>query len=193
MANRPAVLVVDLSRGFTDPGCAMESDLTAVVEATGRVLAAAREGSLPVIFTTIGFEANLKDGSLWLQKAPNLAELRIGGKWVELDPRLARREEEIVILKKGASAFFGINLASILVSQGVDTIVLCGATTSGCVRATAIDLLQYGYPTLVPRECVGDRAPEPHEANLVDIQAKYADVVPLVHDQATFSVTDRCS
>ena len=84
-----------------------------------------------------------------------------------------------MILKKGASAFFGTNLASILVSQGVDTIVLCGATTSGCVRATAIDLLQYGYPTLVPRECVGDRAPEPHEANLVDIQAKYADVVPL--------------
>ena len=84
-----------------------------------------------------------------------------------------------MILKKGASAFFGTNLASILVSQNVDTVILCGATTSGCIRATAIDLLQYGYPTLVPRECVGDRAPDPHEANLVDIQAKYADVVSL--------------
>jgi len=176
---RPAVLVVDLSRGFTDPACAMGSDLTAVVEATNTVLAAARDGSVPVIFTTIGFEANLKDGSLWLQKAPSLAELQLGSKWVEIDPRLERREEETVVLKKGASAFFGTNLASILVSQNVDTIVLCGATTSGCIRATAIDLLQYGYPTLVPRECVGDRAPEPHEANLVDIQAKYADVVSL--------------
>jgi maleamate amidohydrolase len=80
-------------------------------------------------------------------------------------------------LKKGPSAFFGTNLASVLISQGVDTVVLCGATTSGCIRASAIDLLQYGYPTLVPRECVGDRAQDPHEANLVDIQAKYADVV----------------
>ena len=177
--SRPAVLVVDFSRGFTDPECTMGSDLTSEVEATTRVLAAAREKGLPVIFTTIGFEPNLKDGSLWLQKAPGLADLQVGGKWVEIDPRLGRREEETVILKKGASAFFGTNLPSVLVSQGVDTVVMCGATTSGCIRATAVDLLQYGYPTLVPRECVGDRAQGPHEANLVDIQAKYADVVPV--------------
>jgi maleamate amidohydrolase len=174
---RPAVLVVDFSRGFTDPECTLGSDLTREVEATSRVLAVAREREMPIIFTVIGFEPNLKDGSLWLQKMPALAELEIGGKWAEIDPRLERREDETVILKKGASAFFGTNLTSILISQGVDTIVLCGATTSGCIRASAIDLLQYGYPTLVPRECVGDRAQEPHEANLVDIQAKYADVV----------------
>jgi maleamate amidohydrolase len=177
LGERLAVLVVDFSRGFTDPGSTMGSDLTQEVEATKRLLAAAREREIPVIFTTIGFEPNLKDGSLWLEKAPGLAELIVGGKWVEIDPRLERREEEIVILKKGASAFFGTNLPSILVSQGVDTVIMCGATTSGCIRATAIDLLQYGYPTLVPRECVGDRAQGPHEANLVDIQAKYADVV----------------
>jgi maleamate amidohydrolase len=177
LGSRPAVLVVDFSRGFTDPECTMGSDLTSEVEATTRVLAAAREKGIPIIFTTIGFESNLKDGSLWLQKAPGLAELQVGGKWVEIDPRLERREDEVVILKKGASAFFGTNLPSILVSQNVDTIVLCGATTSGCIRATAVDLLQYGYPTLVPRECVGDRAKGPHEANLIDIQAKYADVV----------------
>ena len=177
--SRPAVLVVDFSRGFTDPESTMGSDLTSEVEATNRLLAAAREKGLPVIFTTIGFEPNLKDGSLWLQKAPGLAELQVGGKWVEIDPRLERAEDEVVILKKGASAFFGTNLPSVLVSQSVDTIVLCGATTSGCIRATAVDLLQYGYPTLVPRECVGDRARAPHEANLIDIQAKYADVVPV--------------
>jgi maleamate amidohydrolase len=177
LGERPAVLVVDFSRGFTDPECTMGSDLTQEVEATNRLLSAAREREIPIIFTTIGFEPNLKDGSLWLEKAPGLAELVVGGKWVEINPRLERREEETVILKKGASAFFGTNLPSILVSQGVDTVIMCGATTSGCIRATAIDLLQYGYPTLVPRECVGDRAQAPHEANLVDIQAKYADVV----------------
>ena len=179
LGERPAVLVVDLSRGFTDPAATLGSDLTAVVEATMRLLAVAREGGLPVIFTTIGFEPNLKDGSLWLQKVPSLGELVVGGEWVEIDPRLGRREEETVILKKGASAFFGTNLTSVLVSQGVDSVVLCGATTSGCIRATAVDLLQYGYPTIVPRECVGDRAQGPHEANLVDIQAKYANVVPV--------------
>ena len=177
LGTRPAILVVDFSRGFTDPESTMGSDLTREVERTNRLLAAAREREIPIIFTTIGFEPNLMDGSLWLEKAPGLRELIVGGKWVEIDPRLERREEETVILKKGASAFFGTNLPSILVSQGVDTIVMCGATTSGCIRATAIDLLQYGYPTLVPRECVGDRAQAPHEANLVDIQAKYADVV----------------
>ncbi len=185
LGSRPAVLVVDFSRGFTDPESTMGSDLTEEVGATNRLLAAAREKGLPVIFTTIGFEPNLKDGSLWLQKAPGLAELQVGGKWVEIDARLERAEDEVVILKKGASAFFGTNLPSVLVSENVDTIVLCGATTSGCIRATAVDLLQYGYPTLVPRECVGDRAQGPHEANLVDIQAKYADVVS-VEDALTY-------
>ena len=179
LGARPAVLVVDFSRGFTDPESTMGSELTREVEATNRLLAAAREREIPVIFTSICFEPNLKDGSLWLEKAPGLGELIIGSKWVEIDPRLERRDEETVILKKGASAFFGTNLPSILVSHGVDTIVMCGATTSGCIRATAVDLLQYGYPTLVPRECVGDRAQAPHEANLVDIQAKYADVVSI--------------
>jgi maleamate amidohydrolase len=185
LGARPAILVVDFSRGFTDPESTMGSELTREVEATNRLLAAAREREIPVIFTTIGFEPNMKDGSLWLEKAPGLGELIIGSKWVEIDPRLERRDEETVILKKGASAFFSTNLPSILVSQGVDTIIMCGATTSGCVRATAVDLLQYGYPTLVPRECVGDRAQAPHEANLVDIQAKYADVVS-VEDALTY-------
>jgi maleamate amidohydrolase len=179
MGERPAVLVVDFSCGFTDPECALGSDLTAEVEATRRLLDVARAKGLPVIFTTIGFEPSLKDGGLWLQKAPSLADLQVGGRWVEIDSRLEPREDETIVLKKGASAFFGTNLASILVTQGIDSVILCGATTSGCVRATAIDLLQHGFPALVPRECVGDRAQAPHDANLFDIQAKYADVVSL--------------
>src|SRR5262245_41696289 len=175
--SNPAVLVVDFSCGFTDPGCSLGADLTAEVEATRRLLDAARDKGFLAVFTTIGFEPSLKDGGLWVQKAPALAELELGGRYVEIDPRLERRDDEPVVLKKGASGFFGTNLASILVSQGIDQVILCGATTSGCIRATAIDLLQYGWPTLVPRECVGDRAQAPHEANLFDIQAKYADVV----------------
>ena len=179
LGSRPAVLVIDFSCGFTDPECALGSDLTAEVEATRRLLDAARARHLPVVFTTIGFDASLIDGGLWLQKVPSLADLQLGGKWVEIDPRLGRRDDEAVIVKKGASGFFGTNLASVLLTLGVDSVLLCGATTSGCIRATAIDLLQYGWPTLVPRECVGDRARAPHDANLFDIQAKYADVVPL--------------
>ena len=179
LGTRPAVLVVDFSCGFTDPASTLGSDLTAQVEATKHVLDAARAKGLPVIFTTIGYEPSLQDGGLWLQKVPALGDLQIGGRWVEIDPRLEPREDETIVLKKGASAFFGTNLASILIAQRIDTIVLCGATTSGCIRATAIDLVQYGYPTLVPRECVGDRAQAPHDANMFDIHAKYADVVSL--------------
>ena len=177
--QRPAVLVVDFSCGFTDPECRLGSELSTEVEATKALLDAARAKGLPVVFTTIGFEPSGKDGALWLRKVPALGDLELGGRWVDIDPRLERREDETVIVKKGASAFHGTNLVAILVSHGVDSVVLCGATTSGCIRATAIDLLQNGFPTVVPRDCVGDRAQAPHEANLFDIQAKYADVVSL--------------
>jgi maleamate amidohydrolase len=192
LGERPAMLVVDFSCGFTDPECALGAEMSDEIEATRRLLDAARTKGITVVFTTIGFEPSLKDGALWIQKAPALADLQLGGRWVEIDPRLDRREDETVILKKGASAFFGTNLAAILISQGVDTVILCGATTSGCIRATAVDLLQHGFPTLVPRECVGDRAEAPHEANLFDIQAKYADVVS-VEDALEYleSVPDR--
>lgn len=177
--QHPGVLVIDFSCGFTDPGCSLGADMTSEVEATRKVLDAAREGGLPVVFTTIGFEPHGKDGALWIEKAPALLDLELGGEWVEIDPRLDPQPDEVIIMKKGASGFFGTNLASVLTAQRVDTVILCGATTSGCIRATAIDLLQYGWPAIVPRECVGDRAQAPHEANLFDIQAKYGDVVSL--------------
>ena len=177
LGSSPGVLVVDFSCGFTDPDCSLGGDMTAEVEATGGMLSVARDRGFPIIFTTIGFEKGGADGALWLRKVPTLSELEVGGRWVDIDPRLNRREDEVVVLKKGASAFFGTNLASVLITQGIDTVILCGATTSGCIRATAIDLLQYGFPTVVPRECVADRAQAPHEANLFDMQAKYAEVM----------------
>ena len=188
LGSRPAVLVVDFSCGFTDPAYAAGSDLTAEVLSTARLLEVARVRGVPVIFTTIGFEPSGRDGGLWLKKFPALAELRIGERSEGIDPRLERRPEETVVRKKGASAFFGTNLIAILVSQGIATVVLCGATTSGCIRATAIDLMQNGFPAVVPRECVGDRTRAPHEANLFDIQAKYADVVSL-HEAMTYLKT----
>ena len=177
LGTNPAVVVIDFSCGFTDPECPLGSDLTPQIEATRRLLDAARAKGLPIVYTTIGFDPASGDGGLWLQKVPALARLELGGRWVDIDPRLEPRDDEPIVIKKGASGFFGTNLASILVSRRVDSVILCGASTSGCVRATAIDLLQYGWPAIVPRDCVGDRARAPHDANLFDIQAKYADVV----------------
>jgi len=179
LGSHPVVLVVDFSCGFTDPECSLGSELSAEVKATRRLLDRARERGLAVIFTTVGYDESLSDAGIWPRKMPGLAELKLGSRWVELDPRLGRREDEPVVLKKGASAFFGTNLTALLAARGADSVILCGATTSGCVRATAVDLLQNGYPTVVPRECVGDREQAPHEANLYDIQVKYGEVVAL--------------
>jgi nicotinamidase-related amidase len=172
--------VVDLSRGFTEPQFATGADLSDVVAATSQLIQAAREVAAPVMFTTIAYEAADVDGACaWLRKAPGLGILREGSELVDIDPRLPRRDGDAVIAKKGASAFFGTHLAALLTALHVDTVVLCGATTSGCIRASAVDAVQAGFPVLVPRECVGDRAAGPHEANLFDIQAKYGDVVAL--------------
>lgn len=176
---RPAVVVVDFTRGFTDPQYATGTDLGAEVMATGRLIRAARERHRPIVFTVLAYAANGLDGGAWLQKAPGLGILKEGTPLVELDPRLPRDPQDTVITKKGASAFFGTSLAAMLSAWRVDTVLLCGATTSGCVRASAVDSVQSGFTTLVPRDCVGDRVPHAHEANLFDIDAKYGDVITL--------------
>jgi nicotinamidase-related amidase len=179
--SRPAVLVVDLSRGFTEPEFPTGADLTDVVHATGELIAIARARAAPIVFTTIAFSpADVEGGACgWLRKAPGLAVLRAGSELVVLDPRLPRAEHDPLIVKRGASAFFGTDLAAMLVALRVDTVLVCGATTSGCVRASVVDAVQHGFDVLVPRACVGDRAAAPHEANLFDIDAKYGDVVEL--------------
>ncbi|QNG55368.1 isochorismatase family protein [Pseudonocardia petroleophila] len=178
---RPAVVVIDLIRGFTDPTCPPGSDLDAVVGATRQVLDAARAATAPVLFTSIAFTPDELDSTLWLTKMPAMRVLLAESPWVTVDERLALRPDEPVVVKRAASGFNGTDLAARLDAAGADSIVLCGATTSGCVRATAIDACALGIPTFVPRECVGDRAAGPHEANLLDIDAKYADVTDLNH------------
>jgi maleamate amidohydrolase len=177
--TRPAILVVDFTRGFTEAQYPTGADLTEPVLATRRLLDAARRGGLLVVFTRVEYAAQGRDGGAWLEKAPGLGVLREGTPLVELDPRLPREPDDIVLVKKGASAFFGTNLAAVLATAGVDTVIVCGATTSGCVRASAVDSVQSGFPTLVVRDCVGDRAAGPHHANLFDIDAKYGDVIDL--------------
>jgi nicotinamidase-related amidase len=176
--SRPAVLVVDLLKGFTNPESPLGADLDVVVESTRRLLDCARDAAVPVIFTTVVYdEANERAAAVFMRKVPALSVLRPGSRWIEVDARLGRRDGEPVLAKAFASAFFGTPLASML--AGHDTLIVCGASTSGCVRATVVDALQHGLAPIVPRECVGDRWPAAHEANLYDMQAKYADVVSL--------------
>lgn len=177
---RPAVVVVDLIKGFTDPAYPTGADLTDVVTTTARMVAAATAVSAPVIYTTISYTAAELDSIVWLHKTPGMRSLTVGSEAVAIDTRLPYTDADHVITKKGASAFFGTTLAPLLTALQVDTVLVCGATTSGCVRASAVDAVQSGYPVLVPRECVGDRATGPGEVALFDIQAKYGDVIPLV-------------
>ncbi|WP_395309223.1 isochorismatase family protein [Mycobacterium sp. AMU20-3851] len=172
----PAVVVVDFSIGFTDPTTATGADLTEQIRATNSVIAAARAIQAPVLFTTIAYDSP-RQAATWLQKSRGMAALRTGSPLVEIDPRCDRSSDDTVIVKHHASAFFGTGLVSHLIAAKVDTVVVCGATTSGCVRATAVDAVSYGFPVLVPRDCVGDRAPGPHDAALFDLQSKYADVI----------------
>jgi maleamate amidohydrolase len=175
--ERPAIVVVDFILGFTDRSSPLSGDLEQPLTETLRLLDEARKRSVPIFFTTVEYDESLKDAGLFLKKVPSLKWLVRGTRWVELDPRLARRPGEILLRKKYASAFFGTDFASLLVAAAVDTLIITGCTTSGCIRATAIDALQYGLRAIVPAEAVGDRAQIPHEANLFDIDAKYGDVV----------------
>lgn len=178
--SRPALVVVDLTRGFTEPGFDTGADLSAEVAATAELVDTAHAAGVPVVFTVISYSAaELASGAItWLRKATGMTALRDGSAAVDIDPRLPRADTDVVLVKKGASAFAGTHLSALLTGWGTDTVVVCGATTSGCVRATAVDAITAGWPVLVPRECVGDRATGPHEAALFDLQAKYADVVP---------------
>lgn len=177
---KPALVVVDVNRGFTDPASPLVCDLDGVVAAIARLLAAFRGAGLPVAYTTVAYDDAAKQrAAVFIDKVPALLTLEAGGPWVEIDPRIAPRPDEPVLTKLWASAFFDTSFASFLTAHGCDTLVVTGASTSGCIRATAVDALQHGYRVIVPREAVGDRNRAAHEANLYDIDTKYGDVVLL--------------
>jgi nicotinamidase-related amidase len=176
--RRPALLVIDVNVGFTDPASPLVCDLDGVVAAIARLLDEARRAQIPVVYTTVSYtEGDKAAAAAFLDKIPALLTLEAGSRWVEIDERIAPLPHEPVLNKLFASAFYGTALSSLLAAAGCDSVIVTGASTSGCVRATAVDALQHGYRPLVPREAVGDRNPSAHEANLYDIDAKYGDVV----------------
>lgn len=178
--HRPAVLVIDMIRAFTNPDTMLGANLDAQIEATQNLLSIARARSIPVIFSTVSYDdVDLKDAGIWALKQRGVMDLRTGTPEVELDQRLQRMPSEGWLVKKYASCFFGTDLNSRLLSQGIDTLLIAGCTTSGCVRATAVDALQTGFRAMVVRECVGDRSKSAHDQSLFDLHAKYADVVGL--------------
>ncbi|RQD75098.1 MAG: isochorismatase family protein [Candidatus Syntrophonatronum acetioxidans] len=177
--QKPALLIVDFQRGITDPRRPAGCDLEEPIENTLKVLNKAREKKIPIYFFTLSYHPTLFDGGLLLEKVPLLSNFKEGTDNVHLDPRLKPREGEPVIAKKYASCFHGTSLATLLTLQQVDTLIITGCITSGCIRATANDGLQQGFRPIIPRECVGDRAQIPHEVNLMDIHARCGDVVPL--------------
>jgi maleamate amidohydrolase len=177
---RPAVLVIDFIRAYTDPASPLHAPaVREAVRATMPLLAAARERGLPVIYTKVLYHPNGQDGGLFVRKVPALRGMVAGAALAEIVPELPPRADDLVLVKQYASAFFATSLAATLTARGIDTLLIAGCSTSGCVRASAVDCMQHGFVPLVVRDCVGDRHEAPHEANLFDIQAKYGEVIPL--------------
>lgn len=190
--SRPALLVIDFVRAylvessplFGGDGC--QRAHAAAID----LLAAARRAGIPVIHTNVEYDPGGRNGGVFFRKVPALASFERGR-----HPELAAFAEglepaagETVITKQYASAFFGTTLASTLTALGCDTVLIAGVSTSGCIRASAVDCCQHGFIPLVVRDAVGDRADAPHEANLFDLQAKYAEVVSLAEAQRYLSV-----
>ena len=174
--DRPALLLVDMVRAYLEP----ESPLYAGVESTlapaAAVLTAARAAGIPVVYTQVRYADDGRDGGIFFRKVPALAVFAGDHAWGQVAPQIAPAPGETIVVKQYASAFFGTSLSSTLTALGVDTVIVMGYSTSGCVRASAVDALQFGFIPLVVRDAVGDRHPDPHNANLFDLAAKYADV-----------------
>ena len=178
--ERPALIVIDMINGFTDPAMPLGANLDSQIAAQKPLLEVAHERAVPVLFSTVVYEeADIKDAGIWALKQTGPRTLTAGSEAVKVDARLDMRPSDILLVKKYASCFFGTDLVSRLMSQQIDTLIITGCTTSGCVRATAVDAVQNGVRPMVVREAVGDRSVSAHEQSLFDLNAKYADVVSL--------------
>lgn len=173
---RPAIIVVDFSYGFTDVQYPTAADMSAQIAATRKLTDFSRSAGIPLIYTTIAYQPWEIEALPWLKVSTGMAALKVGTRLVEIDPATGIQHDDTVLVKCGASAFHGTNLTALLTGAHVDTVVVTGATTSGCVRATVVDAVQSGFNVLVPHDCCADRATTPHQANLYDMGQKYADV-----------------
>jgi maleamate amidohydrolase len=180
--ERPALLVVDMVRAYTEPGGPFElPEPRPALAGCAALVDAARAGGRLVVWTVVRYAAGLADGGLFVRKVPALAAFAedAPGGWGDFAPPLAPSAGESVVAKQYASAFAGTSLAGTLATARVDTVVVCGVSTSGCVRASATDAITFGLRPMVVRQACADRTRQLHEANLADLDAKYADVVDL--------------
>lgn len=177
--DRSALVVIDMANAFNDPEHPIGADQDATVEAISDLLEVARRTGTRTYFFTTAFHPDLHDAGGWVRKVPVIGSLKLGTPEVMIDSRLGRRDSEPLVVKKASSCFFGTPFDTWLRSEGIDTLIVTGCSTSGCVRATCLDASSYGFRVVVPAECVADRRDDVHRANLFDIDAKYADVMPL--------------
>lgn len=179
VGQSPALLIIDFVNGFADPEVFGGGNILDAINHTAELLHVARKQALPVVFTTNVYATDGCENGAFVRKVPELANIHPGSYGARIVDALAPGEGERIIEKRYASAFFGTDLASWLNYRQIDTTIITGCTTSGCVRATAVDAISYGFNPIIPKECVGDRATGPHEANLFDMDQKYADVMAL--------------
>ena len=175
--KRPALLIVDFVMAYLDKGSPLYAGAEDALASNIRMLAAARDAQIPAIFTNVEYEQGGRNGGKFFQKLPVLALFEKGSPLGAFPEELQPFDDDLVVTKQYASAFFGTSLASTLIANEIDTLFITGLTTSGCVRATALDALQHGFTPFVVRDACGDRHTAPHEANLFDLQAKYAEVI----------------
>lgn len=175
---RPALLIVDVVMAYLTEGSALFMETAAAArDSNARLAAAARAAGVPVVFTNVRYKPDGSDGGVFYTKAPVLQAFIEGSPLGAFPAELAPQSRERVFTKQYPSAFFGTGLAEALHAEGIDTLLIGGYSTSGCVRASALDAMQHGFVPLVVREACADRHPAPHEANLFDLQAKYAEVI----------------
>lgn len=177
LGENPALIIVDFAMAYLQKGSPLYAEVEDALASCERVLAAARSAETPVIFTRVEFQPGGADGGVFYRKVAALKCFDRGNPLAELAPSLEIQPKDVVVTKQYPSAFFGTSLSSTLTSLGIDTVIVAGVSTSGCVRATALDACQHGYVTVVVRQAVGDRSDTVHEANLFDLDAKYADVL----------------
>jgi maleamate amidohydrolase len=175
--QRPALLLIDFCQAYFEPGNALYSEVEDALEAALRVRAAARAAGVPVVLTNVVYHPSGIDGGRFFEKALPLKNFTCGNPMGAWGPGLAPFDDELVVSKQYPSAFFGTSLTSTLTAARIDSVILTGLTTSGCVRASCVDAMSHGFKTAVVAEACGDRHAAPHEANLFDMNAKYADVV----------------
>jgi maleamate amidohydrolase len=175
----PALILIDFVEAYFDPDCELYADVEDALAAALALRDAARAAGIPVIYTNVVYDEGGANGGRFFQKARPLRNFVRGNPMGAWPKGLEPAKGEMVISKQYPSAFFGTPLAATLTSQGIDTLLMTGLSTSGCVRATCVDCCSHGFIPIVVREAVGDRHPAPHEANLFDMNAKYADVVSL--------------